>query len=293
MQYNKIKFFFLLFLLYSCSNTDKGIEGDDNTGNNVIVGNNNTISVIDEEFSKIQFDTIISSARFSHPTVEGATALYEIKYLTPKKYKDELILNKLQSKFKANFFNRDEFIFPNNKSDINSCIEQQKYDLNEYYKKNGADYGDDYKQMANWEYKLTAEILQNSNQLLSYKIDLYSYMGGNSPHYPARFFTYDLKNFKLLELNDLFRNYEHALKKELIRVYEKQFGENSFFAFNSDDVELLEASFYISNNRICFTYDKYAIACGADGRVVLCIKLEDIQYLIDDTSPLQRIVDNV
>jgi hypothetical protein len=233
----------------------------------------------DVQFSQFYYESVGFGGRSS------------VKFLfllpTETRYKGRLQI--IQNNLIKNYFGGQLFKADIEEKNLDTLFNQMSrkfYKFNETYN----DY-EDHNIMGNWIHNQTIEILHNTDGLLSYKVKTWNYMGGNSPTYPTNFYTYDIINMKLLKLKHIFRNhYKNALRNELIKKLEIMYPEDSLQSFNTE--KLITESFYISNKRICFSYDKYEIAAGYRGQITICLDIEDISYLIDDDSSLRRYVDN-
>lgn len=130
----------------------------------------------------------------------------------------------------------------------------------------------------------TVDVVSNVNSLLTLAFREYSYTGGAHGSFGTRLRTYDIKNKKLIKLDDLFKpNYKSALNAAIVRSAKRHFnvppkGSLKDRIFH-DDVEAND-NFMVNRKGILFNYVPYEIASYADGEIQLFVPFEELKAIL-------------
>ena len=128
------------------------------------------------------------------------------------------------------------------------------------------------------------ELDLDSNGKVTYCFIENVYLGsgtGASYSYTESYFTYDIKNGRVITFGDVFRN---GAERTIVNLLKTR-------SINVDDYNCVDVSsienihkdkFYIdySHEIAYFIFDKYEISCGADGEVKLGLKLSDLNNVL-------------
>ncbi len=146
----------------------------------------------------------------------------------------------------------------------------------------------------NWEKIVSSNVSMNRDGILVYCIDSYAYTGGAHGIGISRFLVFDLIEMRQLSLNDMFIS---GFEDELSKLLERKFRMNYFLGADQSLTEagLWENSihpsenFYLANKGIGFVYNPYELAPYSMGGIYIFLVYEDIEHILKENSPLQRI----
>lgn len=128
------------------------------------------------------------------------------------------------------------------------------------------------------------DIVSNVNGLLTLAFKEYSYTGGAHGNHGTRLRTYNIKNKKVVTLDDLFKpNYKSALNAAIVRSAKRHFnvppkGSLKDRIFH-DNVEAND-NFMVNGKGILFNYVPYEIASYADGEIQLFVSFEELKGIL-------------
>ena len=128
------------------------------------------------------------------------------------------------------------------------------------------------------------DVVSNVNGLLTLAFKEYSYTGGAHGSYGTRLRTYDIKNKKVVKLDDLFKpNYKSVLNAAIVRSAKRHFnvppkGSLEDRIFHSS----IEANdnFMVNRKGILFNYVPYEIASYAEGEIQLFVPFEELKGVL-------------
>lgn len=129
----------------------------------------------------------------------------------------------------------------------------------------------------------------NKNGIMSINSNTYTYSGGAHGMSYLVSLNIDMESGKLFELKDLFRkdsNYKEKLNSILIEQA-KEKGDIFIGEYNGITPE---QQFYLTENELVLYYQLYEYTPYAYGFLKFYIPYSDIKDLIDEESPIQRIV---
>jgi Protein of unknown function (DUF3298)/Deacetylase PdaC len=128
------------------------------------------------------------------------------------------------------------------------------------------------------------EVVSNTDGLLSLGYTYYSYSGGAHGNHGTKLMTYDIKNKKVMTLDDVFKpNYKTALNAAIMRVARRYFGVKPNQSLEGSAlVSTVEANnnYAISRKGILFNYEPYEIASYAQGEIQLFVPFEDLKNIL-------------
>jgi hypothetical protein len=166
-------------------------------------------------------------------------------------------------------------------------IEQMAYLFIQNYKKETVD------NPTNWYLKKVINVLIDTPQIISFKVEESGYMGGAHGFYKQNFINIDLDIMQDIKLSDvLLPSYEAELNVTGEKIFRKvrdlttnanldQAGywfEDNMFALNEN--------FAVTEKGLLFYFNAYDIAPYALGPTEILIPYHDIQNLIDPNSTL-------
>jgi hypothetical protein len=138
--------------------------------------------------------------------------------------------------------------------------------------------------MLNHAQSTDVDIVSNANNLLTLGFRDYAYTGGAHGNYGTRLTTYDLKNKKVMRLDDVLKpNYQKVLNTALNRSARRLFKlkPNESLAGNLFDAEIqANDNFAISPKGILFNYTPYEIAAYAAGEIQLFVPFDEIKTVV-------------
>lgn len=127
------------------------------------------------------------------------------------------------------------------------------------------------------------QVIANADGLVSLGFHAYNYSGGAHGNYGTQLMTYDIKNKKVVTLNDLFKsNYKTALNAALLRSARRYLGikpneslEGHLFAKPEPN-----DNFMVNKKGILFNYTPYEIASFAQGEIQLFVPFEELKTIL-------------
>ena len=128
------------------------------------------------------------------------------------------------------------------------------------------------------------DIMSNANGLLTLAFKEYQYSGGAHGNYGTQLRTYDIKNKKVMTLQDLFKpNYKSVLNAAVVRSARRHFkvGPKESLKdhlFNTG-VEAND-NFMVNKKGILFNYVPYEIASYAQGEIQLFVPFEELKTIL-------------
>jgi Protein of unknown function (DUF3298)/Deacetylase PdaC len=138
--------------------------------------------------------------------------------------------------------------------------------------------------MMNYAQSTSMEVVSNADGLLSLGFKNYMYAGGAHGNHNTKFVTYDLKNKKVLTLDDVFKpNYQKALNAAVMRAARRYFGVKPNQSLEGSAlVAKVEANtnYAIGKKGILFNYEPYEIASYAQGEIELFVPFDDVKSIL-------------
>lgn len=136
----------------------------------------------------------------------------------------------------------------------------------------------------NHEQSYTMDVVSNADGLLSLGFKNYAFTGGAHGSYGTQLMTFDIKNKKLMTLNDVFKsNYKSVLNAALTRKARWYFGlkpDESLEGNAFDSAIEANDNFAITRKGILFNYVPYEIASYAQGEIQLFIPFEELKSIL-------------
>lgn len=141
----------------------------------------------------------------------------------------------------------------------------------------------------NWESDADMQILWNANNLISLAFKSYQYTGGAHGLGNTFLTVFDLKENKVLTLNDVFKpGYQSRLQSVLEDKLRKEFDIPPNASLNGDDGILfdkqlaLTKNFYLTGSGIGFIYNPYEVAPYVVGQIELYVPFSELQGILKD-----------
>lgn len=130
------------------------------------------------------------------------------------------------------------------------------------------------------------EVKKNSDNMLSIRLKYYKYSGGAHGYYEYVSYNIDMRNGKVLDLNDLFKensDYKKVIDAEIRRQIELQAKKDP----ESEGVYQFEGikdkqKFYIQDDKLVIYFDLYEIAPYAAGVPEYPIDVSNINHILND-----------
>lgn len=116
----------------------------------------------------------------------------------------------------------------------------------------------------------------------------YSYLGGNHGMYGYSYIIADLKDKKLLSLDDIVikdkkKDLAKLLLNDYLYKYEDEFGQNFLPKDENEKLEnLLVDNFYFDEDGIVFAYNPYYIGPYSEGVINLKVRYEELKNILKD-----------
>ena len=138
--------------------------------------------------------------------------------------------------------------------------------------------------MMSYTIATSVDVVSNVNGLLTLAFKEYSYTGGAHGNYGTRLRTYDIKNKKVVTLNDLFKpNYKSVLNAAIVRSARRHFNvppkESLKDRLFGTGVEAND-NFMVNRKGILFNYVPYEIASYAEGQIQLFVPFDELKAIL-------------
>lgn len=136
----------------------------------------------------------------------------------------------------------------------------------------------------NYTSSRSMDIMSNANGLLTLAFKEYAYSGGAHGSYGTQLRTYDIKNKKVVTLQDLFKpNYRSVLNAAVVRSARRYFKVQpkeslKDHLFNTG-VEAND-NFMVNKKGILFNYVPYEIASYAEGEIQLFVPFDELKAIL-------------
>jgi len=148
-----------------------------------------------------------------------------------------------------------------------------------------------------WEEQYSTKVLYNNNNIISLQISVYGYTGGAHPYGYLDFLNFDILTGDKIELDDIFitgyKDKLDSIGEIIFREYYDFSNEESLselgFDFDNDKFSL-NNNFSINENGLYFFYNQYEIACYAAGTFGIEIPYINIEDMLKENSPLEKLV---
>jgi hypothetical protein len=138
--------------------------------------------------------------------------------------------------------------------------------------------------MLNYAQSTSMQVVSNADGLLSLGFKNYMYAGGAHGNHNTKLVTYDIKNKKVLTLDDVFKpNYQKVLNAAVMRTARRYFGVKPNQSLEGSAlVTKVEANnnYAIGKKGILFNYEPYEIASYAQGEIELFVPFDDVKNIL-------------
>ena len=136
-----------------------------------------------------------------------------------------------------------------------------------------------------WHVNMKAEIIYESEHIVSFRIDAESFTGGAHPNSSTNYFVLDSKTNRILKTADIIGD-TTKFKQLLETAFRQSKGmeENQSYAdlgfFISDDEFLLSDNIGITENEVVVHFNSYEIAPYSEGATTIELKKETLGELL-------------
>ncbi|MDR0393890.1 MAG: DUF3298 and DUF4163 domain-containing protein [Tannerella sp.] len=266
----------------------------------IITSCKQTATGVDKE-NDIEFDSITVNERYyllGDSTNPFCTL--ESQFIYPSGYKDKDILNKLNRHFIHSFFGEDNISFiPKEAMEkyVRRYITNYMELENDFIEETKI-LGEKPHQESWFAYYETSsnEILYNRYDLLSYIVSVDYYTGGAHGEQGFNNFVIDLKTGEELAEKDIFvENYQDELSKIIVEAIASDNNVTdpaeleSMGFFNVEEI-YPNNNFYVDENGITYTFNKYEIAAYFVGKIDVTLPFDRISHLMLENSPVAPLV---
>lgn len=125
----------------------------------------------------------------------------------------------------------------------------------------------------NWEYSLSSEVIYNKNNLLTIKIEEYSYKGTAHGNSIVTFLTFDTKTGKKLTFDDLIKCQDCLMKEVKEKLAEYQEAHDGSPKVWEENLDLTPKHYFFDDSTFYVWYEPYEIAAYVFGRTELKIPM--------------------
>ncbi len=187
-------------------------------------------------------------------------------------------------------------IYPFERTDSSATLslEEQTEEFMDQYKKFKKE---PYSQGRKYELISSTKILEELANLFTLQLDAYTYSGGAHGASFRRFINYDIKNKKVILLNDILKNnYQDSLVNVAEVIFKKNEGlkpeqalsPNAYF-FENNQFGLAN-SYVFTSQGILFLYNEYEIKPYAAGRTELLVPYNKIKSMLKPGAVVEQFI---
>jgi hypothetical protein len=250
---------------------------------NKLTDNNNQSLIFTEDCNQsLKFEKYTKNSTYN--LFGNDTSRYcniNISYLNPIKSDNITNISEIQKIIQNTYFssvnneiNPCKYIDSLNIENLNLYkeLEQEELIAEEYY-------------LYVWDFNFGIDILLNDKNILSFCVFNYNYTGGAHGSSNYLYDNIDIKNGKIVELEDIFKpDYESVIKEKIIQSMTNYFNVNTYdelneYLFDYQSVEITE-NFYLKHTGICFVYNEYEIAPYVTGQIKAFIEFSEIKDIL-------------
>jgi hypothetical protein len=152
----------------------------------------------------------------------------------------------------------------------------------EVYAEMGLDFVD-----AKWSCEVQIQVLLNTPNLLTLRYDEFNFTGGAHGNMATRFFNFDMRTGKLLQLKDIFIDKPGAdnllmpLAQKAFRTSMQKQGKSMDAIDENFNFDKLPDHFAITHTGILFSFDPYEVSAFSEGTLQFEIPYADLLQLIN------------
>ena len=148
---------------------------------------------------------------------------------------------------------------------------------------------------SNWFSDYVMSVSFNEHDLLGISNSYWTYTGGVHGMYGVSFYVYDMRQERLLNLEDIFVDgYDEQLATIINHQLLYDLNVDSTTSLSSlgywEDKIPITSNYTIEENNIVFYYGPYEIASYATGPTIITIPLKSLQAIIRRDSPINRLL---
>ena len=228
-----------------------------------------------------------SEMKLSDEKKDSPTATIELTFIYPKMgYPDPGIADSVQKIIKTGFFGQG--LAPLQADSLLLAFEAEYYqnyhNQNQQWLETGG-------HSFSWEKLINTEVVYNSNYVLCLEFERYAYTGGAHGMSHMAYQVMNLKNGRLLTLQDIF---VEGSEDKLSQLLTDQLKESN--QINSDslltktgyfvDTIIANRNIYVNGSGIGFVYNNYEIAPYSFGATNIFLKYSQISSILKPDSPV-------
>jgi len=250
-----------------------------------------TVKTDEKDFSSTYYLT--------NDTTKGKL-LVELQVEIPSKFKNDTILRYIRSTVITNLFG-EEYIKFSNDSVVNMFVADLKRD----YVSDNLGFiqslsGVEQKRTSIYnEHNYQGYSLLSDENIYTYGIDKYVFMGGAHGMETRFFFNFNLHTGKLITESDLFvKNYtlplSELIKKRIVEESKEDKDDDPIISLEDTDywTESIKpnGNFYITDESINYVFNPYEIAPYYMGETEVSLPFERLKGLMNDKNPIQYLI---
>ncbi|KAA8482854.1 uncharacterized protein DUF3298 [Arcticibacter tournemirensis] len=141
----------------------------------------------------------------------------------------------------------------------------------------------------------STKVMEELGNLLTLQLDAYTYSGGAHGASFTHFFNYDIRNKKMIFIDDVINdNYQDCLVKVAERIFKKNEGLNPGQPLKPNAYFFENNRFSLANNYvftpqgIMFLYNEYEIKPYADGKTELLVPYAEIKHMLKTETLIRQ-----
>jgi hypothetical protein len=152
----------------------------------------------------------------------------------------------------------------------------------EVYAEMGLDFID-----AKWSCEVQIQVLLNTPNLLTLRYDEFNFTGGAHGNMATRFFNFDMRTGKLLQLKDILADKPGAdnllmpLAQKAFRASMREQGRSMESIDENFNFDKLPENFAITHTGLLFSFDPYEVGAFSEGTLQFEIPYNDLLQLIN------------
>lgn len=247
------------------------------------------------EFSKVDLNVVGKSNLL--PDSSTNTCNIDIQLLFPIKFKDEVVLNKIQASIVKFAFDSTYVAFePDSaaKLFVERTLKEHNKFIADYI--NRPEFKDNLAITLGEEWKLSSMILNNDNKMLAYQLDKYAFTGGAHGYESSTFLMYDLSTGDMITEENIFeKGYESLVTQLMIKDIMKTNGYKNEDEMASAGYMFPEniapnGNFYADSTGLHYMFNPYDIGAYSVGQVEVNLSYVDLKSKLKAESPISYLI---
>lgn len=218
-------------------------------------------SVIKKEFS-VDSLSVEDSMKISNTLTSG----FKSKILIFPSITDRPMLDSI---YKNTGLSTDDY----SRAGLMKALDRQKLAQFDSTKAQSGDYMPEYKQT--WDNINSMKLVSNTNGFLTLRYNNYGYIGGAHGYESETYKVFDLKENKVLKLEDIVSLPEKEWGTILLASMKKNVPKEQQEMLLVDKITAND-NFYFDDRKLYFVYNQYEIAAYAAGRITIPVTWEEL-----------------